>query len=150
MARNYLTLTTSAAVALVGGTAKTILQLASAANSLVAVQEVTVTFDGTVAANTPVIVQLVRQTSAGTMTNRTPLKLKDTSTALQSSGQENASAEPTVGDMIRTYHIHPQAGVLYPLSLPDGEVEMAGGTRFAVKVNAVQNVNCLATIIAEE
>jgi hypothetical protein len=150
MARNAFAHTTSTEIALVAATAKTVLQLVAATGVIVAVQGLTVSFDGISNTAEPVQVVLERQTTAGTMSARNPLKTKDTSTALQLTGQENASAEPTSGDRLHVFHIHPQAGVAMPLPLPDGEIEIPGGGRLGLKITAPANVNCHATIIGEE
>lgn len=150
MARNYFSLATPAEVALVAATAKTVLQVVSASNVIVAIQEVMVTFDGVSNTAEPAVIKILRQTTAGTMTSTTPLKTKDRSTALSTTGQRNASAEPTAGDILAMFHVHPQAGVIHSLSLPDGEIEMAGGTRLGIEITAPANVNCLATIKGEE
>lgn len=150
MARQFITLTTSAEVALTGATAKTVLQLVAASGVRVAVQTVTISFDGTSNTAEPTVIQVRRQTTAGTATSRAPLKKdNDVSTAIQATGQENFTAEPTDSDIVLTYHIHPQAGAQYPLPLP-GEIVMAGGGRLGIKITAPANVNCLATIEAEE
>jgi hypothetical protein len=153
MARNNFALTTPSALAMPAATAKTVLQLVAPAGTIVAVQGVDISFDGTSNTATPVVIQLFRQTTAGAgMTARAPLKTKDTSTALGSTGQfgSGTTTEPTNGDLLKTFHIHPQAGVVYPLPLPDGEIELPGGGRLGLVVTAPAAVNCLATIYGEE
>jgi long-subunit fatty acid transport protein len=150
MARNHFALTTSAEVALSAATAKTVLQLVSASGIITAVQEILISFDGTSNSAAPVNIEIARQTTAGTATARNPLKTKDTSTALQLTGQEDASAEPTKGDVLTVFHIHPQAGVVYSVPLPDGEYELASSGRLGIIVTAPAGVNCLATIKGEE
>jgi len=150
MARNFGTLCNSAAVALTAATAKTVLQILAAANIRVAVQAITVSFDGNSNTAVPVIIQVMRQSTAGTMTARTITPKDDgVSSTIQASGSENASAEPTAGAIILNYHIHPQAGAQYPLPLP-GEIILAGGGRLGIKVTAPAGVNCLANIEMEE
>src|SRR5437867_2745243 len=150
MARNNWSLVTGAAVALVGGVAKTVLQFVSPnANALEIIQEVLLSFDGTSNTATPVVVQVLRKTAAATVTGQTRVKTKDTSTALiadSASSGYNASAEGTDGGILATFHIHPQAGVIYPVPLPDGELEVAGSGIIAVKINAPAAVNCLCTL----
>ena len=149
MARNYGALTTSGEIALPAGSPKTVLQLIAGANNIVAVTGFELSFDGVTNSAEPVQIQLVRQLDAGTMTARNPVKTKDKGTNLQSTGQENATAEPTAGDVVKTFHVHPQAGVLYPFTL-DGEIEIPGGGRLGLNVAAPAAVNCLATITFEE
>lgn len=150
MARNFGVLTNSAVVALTAATAKTALQLTAAANIRVAVQAITVSFDGNSNTAVPVVIQVLRQSTAGTMTARTASPKDDgISSTIQAAGSENASAEPTAGTIVLQYHIHPQAGAQYPLPLP-GEIVLAGGGRLGVKLNAPANVNCLVNIEFEE
>jgi hypothetical protein len=150
MARNHFALTTSGEIAAAVGAFKTVLQLVAPSGIIVAVQECLLSFDGVSNTGEPVQWELLRQTTAGTMTARNPLKTKDTSTAVQATGQENATAEPTAGDILACGHLHPQAGMLYPLPLPDGELELAGGGRLGLRINAPAAVNCRATIKGEE
>ncbi|MBC7294468.1 MAG: hypothetical protein H5T84_10295, partial [Thermoleophilia bacterium] len=141
--------TTSAEVALVAATTKTVLGLNAPANQSVAIFGASITFDGTSNTAEPVSIQLLRHTTAGTSTARNPLKTKDTSTALQTTGGENYSAEPTAGDILRTWHVHPQAGAIVPLLL-EREIVVPGGGRVSLRCTAPAGVNCLATIDGEE
>lgn len=154
MARNNWSLVTGAVVALVAATPKTVLQFISPnANMLEVLSELLVSFDGTSNTAVPVIVQVLRKTAAATMTAQARAKIKDTSTALVTDAANtgyNASAEGTDGAVLATWHVHPQAGVIYPVPLPDGEIEIPGSGIIAVKINAPANVNCLATFKGEE
>lgn len=149
MARNFFTQSTAAEVALVAATAKTVAQLAAPANQSVAVHGLSVTFDGVSNTAEPVLIELLRQTTAGTSTARNPLKTKDTSTALQTTGGVNFTAEPTAGDVLRVFHVHPQAGAVIPLPL-EREIVIAGGGRLGVRMTAPANVNTVVTIDGEE
>ena len=150
MARNNFAQTTSVPVALVAATIKTVLELTAPANTIVAVTGVDVTFDGVSNSAIPVIVQLQRVATTGTGTGRNPLKTKDTSTALATTGKENDTVEPgTPGNIMRIFHVHPQAGVIYQLPIRD-EVEVPGAGLIALRITAPAGVNCLATIHGEE
>ncbi|MGH7393661.1 MAG: hypothetical protein ACREM3_30030 [Candidatus Rokuibacteriota bacterium] len=150
MARNNFSLTTSAELALSAGVAKTILQLVPSASVLVALQQICLSFDGISSTAEPIKCDILRQTTGGTMSSRTPFKTKDHATGLVTQGQENATVEPAAGNLLMTWHIHPQAGVIYSLPLPDGEIEIPGGERLGLRLTAPANVNCLATLMAEE
>jgi hypothetical protein len=154
MARNNWALITPSAVSLTGGTPKTVLQFVSpASTSLQVIQEILVSFDGTSNTAVPTIVSVLRKTGNATVTAQTRSKTKDTSTALITDSANtgvNASAEGTDGAVLTIFHCHPQAGVIYPVPLPDGELELAGSGIIAIKVNAPANVNCLATMHGEE
>lgn len=149
MARQGFSHTPTAEITLVAATAKTVLQLVAPANVILAVNGAWVSFDGTSNTAEPALIEILRQTTAGTMTARNPLKTKDTSTALQATGQVNATAEPTAGDVLKTFHVHPQAGVIIPLDF-DKEIEIAGGGRLGMRITAPANVNCLAGFEGEE
>lgn len=151
MARNNFAQTTSVEIAASVGAFKTILQLLTASNVIVAIQQVLVSFDGISNTAEPVQVELLRQTTAGTGGSaRNPLKTKDTSTALSTTGLEGITSEPTSGDILVAVHIHPQAGMIYPLPLPDGEIEIPSAARLGLRINAPAAVNCRATIMGEE
>jgi len=152
MARLNITQTTEVEVSCVATTPTTVLQLLAPTNQRVAVKTVTISFDGISNTAEPVIIRVLRQTSAGVGgAARNPLKKdNDIATAVQSTGQRGTfTTEPTSGDIELTYHIHPQAGVQYPLPLGD-EIILAGGGRLGVQVTAPATVNALVTIEAEE
>ena len=149
MSRNGFSHTPTAEIALSAATAKTVIQLIAPANVILAVNGAWVSFDGISNTAEPVLVEILRQTTAGTVTARNPLKTKDTSTALGSTGGVNASAEPTAGDVLKTFHLHPQAGVIIPLDF-DKEIEIPGGGRLGMRITAPAAVNCLAGFEGEE
>ena len=149
MARNTFSLTTSVAVALTAATEKTLVQLTSGAAMITALTGLDITFDGTVNNATPVIVKIITVSTAGVGTARNPIKTKDTSTALLGTGTENHSAEGANANIMKIFHVHPQAGVVYPIPMRD-EIEMAASTRMAIKVTAPAAVNALVTLYGEE
>jgi hypothetical protein len=149
MARNNFALTTTVAVALTAATEKTVVQLVAATNSLVAVTGADVTFDSTSNSAVPVVVKLIKTSTAGTGTGRNPLKTKDTSTTLTSTGTENHTVEGANANIMRIFHVHPQAGVIYSIPMRD-EIELASTERLALKVTAPAGVNALGTIHGEE
>jgi hypothetical protein len=155
MARQFwMHSTGSTKVALTGGVAKTILSLTTpAAGVRIAIQAITVSFDGTSNTAQPVVCALQRITTDGTGTAQNPVK-KDTdiATALLVTGKVNYSVEPTTytaGAFMLSELIHPQAGAQYPLPLP-GEIIVPGNAIIGFFINAPANVNCLAMIEGEE
>ena len=147
MAGNFGALTTSAAVSSTTS-AKTILQLIAPANTSLRVQGFGVFFAGVSVTDAPIVVELLRQTNAGTVTARTPLKRGVSATALQATGAENATAEPTASDILWSGAVHPQMGVEIPLV--GKEIQMDGGTRLGLRVTAAVSVNVRAHIDFEE
>lgn len=147
MAGNFGVLSTSAAVASTTA-AKTILQLVAPTNQGLRVQGFGVFFAGVSVTDAPIVVELLRQTSAGTATARNPLKRGASGTAIQATGQENATAEPTASDILWSGQVHPQMGLEIPLV--GKEIQMDGGTRLGLRVTAGVSVNVRAHIDYEE
>ena len=140
----------TAETALLAGVAKTILQIAAPANQKVKVLEWGVFFDGTVVTAEPCEIILVRQTSAGTMTPATPAKVDESnSQAIQSGAFANATAEPTLGDVVDLVEVHPQQGYakIYPLGQ---ERVVTGGSRIGIQIKAPANVNVRPYMTCEE
>ena len=151
MARNRFTHTTLTEFALVAATAKTLLQLVAGTSIRLAVSEATISFDGTSNTAEPVDVTVRRQTTAGVATSRAPLQLDDDiATALLATGQENFTTEPTQSDILATMEIHPQAGVIYQLPIPDGEIIIGAADRLGIVATAAAAVNAKASFRGEE
>src|SRR5689334_7043303 len=143
MARSFFTAANVSGKALVANTAQTVLQINAPANQRVAVQQISISFDGTVNTNTPVKVQVYRQTTAGTAGSSTATivrKDNDGTTAIQTTAKDTFSAEPSSGDQHAIFYIHPQTGLIYPLPIP-GEIILGGGGRLGVVCTAVQAVD---------
>lgn len=142
-------------VALTGGTARTVLQIANAANHRAKVLSFSVGFDGTSGTAEPVLVEVLRQSTAGTMSSLTGLKINsDDGEAIQTTSQHSATgADPTAGDVIFKKEVHPQGG--YEKVFPFGQEIPLGGataaaTRLAIKCTAPANVNVVAEFHIEE
>ena len=136
--------------ALAAATAETVIQLVAAANHRVKVLRWGVFFDGTSVTAEPVQVRLVRQTDAGTASALTPVKLDDSlAETLQTTAQQDFTAEPTAGDVVDVVEVHPQSGyeVIYPLGQ---EVIIGGGDRLGIECTAPDAVNVRAKIVFEE
>jgi len=149
MARNVGTAGTEGRVALTAATVRTAVQIVAPANQMIAPLAVRVSFDGITATNVPVIVELLRQTTAGTMTARTPRKTRVGGPTLQFTAQHSATAEPTAGDVLREWEIHPQSGVELSLDL-GADIEVDGGGRLGLRCTAAEAVNVRAAIDVEE
>ena len=152
MARNYFMHAANAKIAASVGAAKTIASLTAAANVRVALQAITLTFDGTSNTAVPVEVHLQRITTDGTGTAQNPVK-KDTDIAssLVTTGKVNYTVEPTytAAAFLLSELIHPQAGAQYPLPLP-GELIIPGAGIVGLWINAPAAVNVLFMIEGEE
>lgn len=104
------------------GTAKTVLNVIAATNRRVKVHEVSVGFIGASGAAKPVLVELCTSTQAGAgsgSSSVTPAKedASDGST-VQATANKGFTSEPTTYTVVRSWRVHPQAGlpsVQFPL-----------------------------------
>jgi len=148
MANIGVTVTTEGEIALGAGTAKTILQIIAPANQRLNFDGFAVSFDGVLGTAEPVNVEILRQTTAGTMTSATVVRRGAGSETIQTTAQKTASAEPTAGDVLRRYNIHPQTGAEFKFD--PKEIEIPGGTRLAIRCTAPAAVNVTAFMDATE
>lgn len=124
-------LSTEGAFNLAASTTKTVLQLIAASNHRVLVTRIELSFQGVSAVEPPVLVDILRQTSAGTATAATPRKLNDSDDeTLQTTGSKNATVEPTAGDILENFYVHPQGGIV--LDFPD-PIPVKGGGRLGLR-----------------
>lgn len=150
MARNLFNLATSAEVACVTATAKTVASLTNAANVRLAIRGYSVAFDGVSSTAGSAIVQLVIHSSSGTFSAATLNKTRRGSTeALGTSGNFNASAEPSISAILWSNEVNQMTGYERAFA-PDEEIVLAGGERFGIVVTVSSSVNCHASIMAEE
>lgn len=126
-------------------------QLVAGTNRRVKVLGISITFNGTVNTDAPVLVEALRQSTAGTSSICTPSKIDPSMVeSLITSGLQGFSgAEPTAGDVVDAWYVHPQAGFINPLPLSQ-EHKIGGGGRFGVRVTATNSVLCTLSIRFEE
>lgn len=149
MARNQFIGATTAEVALTTSL-KTVVSITNQANVRLAVRGFGVAFDGISSTAGGAEVLLVIHSSSGTFSAMTLSKdLRGTTEAVGTSGNFNASAEPSVSAVLRSYQINPQTGYERAFA-NDEEIVLAGGERFGLQVRASSGVNCHAFIDAEE
>jgi len=140
-------------VALVGGTAKTVLQVATPSTTDIQVLAWSVAFDGASGTAVPVICQLLDGDVAATVTaftpdtygnNQQPASLCVGGTAATG---YNASVEGTMTTVtgIDAQHVHPQAG--YGIWFPEGSRRRVGPSRFLrIRCQAPAAVNVIPAI----
>ncbi len=140
---------TEGEIALSAATAKTVLHILAPANQRLKVLGIGVFFDGVNVIGQPVEIRLLRQTDAGTMSSATPRKIDTYSETIQSTATKTATAEPSAGDVLDVFEVHPQNGYekIYPLGL---EPRVAGGGRIGLECKAPEAVNVRAKLIVEE
>jgi hypothetical protein len=120
---------TTAEVALVAATAKTVLGLKCAANHKIKLTAWGIYFDGTSVTEAPVVVELHRDTntSAHTGTDLTEVEYDaDNSTTLQVTAKHTVTANTTDGGTLQAIECHPQAG--YEKAYIPGREPIFGGS----------------------
>jgi hypothetical protein len=140
-------------VALVGGTAKTVLQVATPSTTDIQILAWSVAFDGASGTAIPVICQLLDGDVAATVTaftpdlygnNQQPASLCVGGTAATG---YNATVEGTMTTVtsIDAQHVHPQAG--YGVWFPEGSRRRVAPSRFVrIRCQAPAAVNVIPTI----
>lgn len=137
-------------VALSSDVTGTVIQLIAPANQRVKVLRWGLFFDGTQPRNEPVSVRVLRQTSSGTASFFTPVKLDGSiSETIQTTARRTFTLEPTDGDILESYNIHPQQGIFVPYVLGQ-EIILSGGSRLGISCAAPNDVNVTAFIVGEE
>ena len=139
-------------IALTAATAKTIVNAINAANGLLRVVEIGVSFDGVAAAGEPVTVELCSSTqaTAGTSTTHTIAQIRGPTRTVQGTAERNYMAEPTVLTVLKRWLVHPQTGIVfqYPLGREPEQVTTADG--LAIRCTAPATVNVQGYIEFEE
>lgn len=149
MARLRFKLATTAEVALTTSL-KTVASLTNTADRRVAIRGFSIAFDGVSSTAGCAEVQLVIHSTSGTFSAATLAKdVRGTTEALNTSGNFNASAEPSVSVILASYNINAMTGYERAFA-QDEEIELAGGDRFGLQVRASSAVNCHAMILGEE
>lgn len=138
-------------VATGSGSAKTLIQVVAASNHALEIDKIEISFDGTSSTAEPIKVDILRQTTAGTMSSLTPVKYPadDYDETLQVTAQHTATVEPTAGDIIDSFEVHPQLGkeTIYAYA---EKIKVGGGDRLGVRVTAGASVNAIVTIKGKE
>lgn len=156
MAAGYVVKTGTAATALVAATAKTLVNLISAATKSAIVVEMSVSFDGVTASAIPVLVDLgySTQATAGTPgTSPAPTQIRGRGTSALTAAVDY-SAEPTALTGFKHFLVTPNGGLLviqFPLGR-EPQADLSAGTNKAqfVRANAPAAVNARAYMEFEE
>ena len=140
-------------VALVGGTAKTVIQVATPSTTDILVLAWSVSFDGASGTAVPVICQLIDGDVAATVTSFTPDLYGNNQQPASlcvggaSATGYNASAEGTMTSVsaLDQQHVHPQAG--YGVWFPEGERRRVGPSRsLRIRCLAPASVNVIPAL----
>jgi len=133
-----------------GTSAKTILQIVAPADHRVALEEIGISFAGISATNPPVLVEIVRQSDAGTTSAATPVKKDDSlSETLLTTARHTATVEPTTGDVLKRFTVHPQTGVIWQ-ARPGDEIIIGGGDRIGIRCTTTTTQNATVYVDFEE
>jgi hypothetical protein len=138
----------------VGGTsgtaAKTLLQLIAPTYQGLKITQVGVAFAGVNNTQAPIRVELLRQTTAGTVTSATPVKADGhNGSTIQATGGKNASAEPTPGDVLRVWYVHPQTGLDYIVA-DQAPISVGPAGRLGLRVTSANDIATDCYIAFEE
>jgi len=137
-------------VTLAGTTEQTLIQLLAPTNQRVKLTELSVSFKGTSNTDAPVQVRLMVQTSAGTASSGTPALIDaDMAETIQTASRITFTVEPSYSTVIGTWQVHPQTGLILPMSTIKPPV-IKGGTRMALVALAPTTVTCSAYLECEE
>lgn len=121
----------SGSVTLTASTAKTIAQAVAASNVRALIRMIDVSSDGITPTDPGILIDILTQTTAGTMTSLTPQKTcSSDSESLNTTAQKNATAEPTAGNVLRSFFYNEQTWV--PIIF-DPPLPVVGGTRMGVR-----------------
>jgi hypothetical protein len=124
---------TAVGTVLVGATAKSLVQLVTVANHIIAITGYGIGGRGTSNTQQPGLIELVRQSDAGTSAALATRKKQVSRTeTLQTTARNLITVEPTTGDTVRSHTVHPQTD----LEIRDGfgnEVEVEGGSRLGMR-----------------
>ena len=129
----------------------TIVQLVAAANHAVRVTSIAVSFHGINNTHPPIDVYIARLTDAGTMSALTLVKADDSiADTLDTTALHTATVEPTTTDVLINVAVHPQTGVVYPVT-PDTPIIIGAADRLGVIVDDKGNETTVdVTVCFEE
>lgn len=154
MAKCGYSIVTGGAVALTAATAETILGVNAPSGSIIDLQYVEVSFDGTSATAVPVLVELCQNTFAtnppGTAsTSVTPVQIYGRTVTVGATAAKTWTTEPTVITVFDEKLLTPNGGLVqwqFPLGVtPDNAVS----TGFSIRCTAPAAVNVRATMAWE-
>lgn len=138
------------AVALAAATTKTLAQIVAGSGKPLRLIEVGISFDGISGSAVPVAVDLLRQTTAGTSAALTLVQESPQTEAPVATALGTITAEPTAGDIVRSWYVTP-AGGLFVMQFPLGREPVVGVSgRLGIRCNAAAVVNATAYLVFEE
>lgn len=140
---------TKADIALVAATAKTVVELQTAASRRAWVCGWWISFDGATATNTPVLVELLRASAGITGTTLAANPVDVAGVAAVSTVKHSASVEGTGTTVLDTWRVPPTSGIQVPFEQRD-YVLVAVSSFWRIRCTAPQNVNATVGFWFEE
>lgn len=141
-------------MALSAATAKTVVSVINAANALIRLTEISVSFDGISSTAEPILVELCSSTQATAGTpgsSPTPTQIYGPTRTVQAAGAEDYSAEPTVISVLKPWLIRADGGLLIIQSPLGREAEQTTtADALLIRCTAPATVNAVAYIEFEE
>lgn len=139
---------TTAAVALVAATAKTVLAVTAPATFGCDLRGFSVGFDGVTASAVPVVIELCYSTfaTAGTNTARTVVQNAGRVITAGFTAASNYTVEPTVLTVLREFLLTPNGGLVIVEFAPDKSWDSAVSQGFALRLTASAAVNVRASL----
>lgn len=115
-------------------TTETLLMVKAGSGHALKIVETSITFQGINNVGEPLVVELLRFTTDGTASAVTPVKDSDESDSVSATASKVFTVEPTAGDILRRWNVHPAGGgVLWTNPDPDKMV-VPGGARLGLRV----------------
>jgi hypothetical protein len=148
MARTFGNAITHAEVALTSDTAKCVVGIKAPANQRVVNTKLGVFFDGVKSNDPPIVVELCKATTDGTYTSGSVADTQDYGHTYNTVCGYDWSVEPTIGEVLDVWNIHPQQGIEEILPLMQEFMRINGW--LVLRITAPNNVNCLAKMSFEE
>ena len=117
-------------------TATVALRVNAGTDNPVEVAEIGVSFNGIDNTQEPIKVDLVRLSDNGTMTAVTPRKQNDSlAEGTDVTAASPDSVEPTVTDVLRSWYVHPQTGIVV-IFHPGAPPMIGGADRIGIQITA--------------
>jgi hypothetical protein len=136
--------------AVAAAASETVLQAVASISQGLEVVRWSISFNGTSPTAAPVRVELMRFTSAGSSTLYTPKKIDPASDPPLATGRTAFTAEPTSDDVLETYYVTPNGGLLVMQYGYDERPNVAVNGRIGLRVLANDAVNVNAYLVFGE
>jgi len=146
------TVETTGDITLTAATARTIMSVINAANSLIRLCELSLSFDGTSGTAEPITIELCSSTqaTAGTSTAHTIAQCRGPTRTVQATAARAYTAEPTVLTVLKRWLVHPQTGLVIQFPLGREPEQVTTADALCVRCTAPANVNVQGYLEFEE